>query len=51
MLRKLFQNIDARDVHFYAGVAMVAAGLYYVYAPLALIAPGVVFVYVSLRRV
>src|SRR5690606_32747427 len=50
-MRDLLRQINARDVHFYAGGGLVAAGLYYVYPPLALIAPGAVFLYVSLRRV
>ena len=50
-MRDIFRHINARDVHFYAGIAMLAAGAYFVYPPLALIAPGVVFLYVSLRRV
>jgi len=50
-MRDLLRQINARDVHFYAGVGLVAAGFYYVYPPLALIAPGAVFLYVSLRRV
>jgi len=48
-MRDLLRHINARDVHFYAGVGLVAAGFYCVYPPLALIAPGVVFLYVSLR--
>lgn len=50
MIKKLVKNIDARDVHFYGGTAMLAAGAWFIYEPAALIAAGLVFLYVSIGR-
>lgn len=49
-MRQFFKALDARDIHFYLGAALIASGLYFVYPPSALIVPGCLFTYISMRR-
>jgi len=50
-LKEFFGQFDARDIHFYAGTALLAAGLGLLWWKAALIVPGLVFLYIALRRV
>lgn len=49
-MRKLLGYIDARDAHCYAGIALIAVGLWQVYQPAAFIVSGAILVYIALRR-
>lgn len=50
-MRKLWEELDARDVHAYTGIALLSVGLGFIYWPMALIAPGCILLYMALRRV
>lgn len=54
-MRKLFEwiqeHIDARDVHAYTGILLIAAGLAHIYWPASLIVSGAILLYLALRGV
>ncbi len=37
-----------RDVFFFSGIALMAAGLYFVYWPMSLVVPGAIFIIMGL---
>ncbi len=51
MMKNISKLIDARDLHLYAGTAMLAAGAWLIMPAAGLIAPGLVFIYVALRGI
>jgi len=43
-------NIDARDVHVYAGIVLLAVGCCMIYQPAGYIAAGITLLFIALRR-
>ena len=44
------KNIDMRDVHFYAGTALLAVGCSMIYEPAGYMVAGIVLLFIALRR-
>lgn len=43
-------NIDARDVHVYAGIVLLAVGCHMIYQPAGYIVAGITLLFIALRR-
>lgn len=44
-------NLDVRDLHVYAGLAILCAGIWMIYMPAALVSAGLILIWLGIRRI